>query len=105
MIRMKIGLDFDDTFAPFNSVACKMATEKYGISPELTINDIDTWANTGRAKAIKEFYNDPRLYEAQSNAIREEDVRAVRRLMELADVYFISAVSSYITILVILFDS
>ncbi len=91
MIRMRIGLDWDDTFAPFNSVACKMATEKYGIEPALSIDEIDTWANTGRASVIKEFYSDYALYEAQSEAIRDEDVAAVRRLMELADVYFISA--------------
>ncbi len=91
MVRMKIGLDWDDTFAPFNSIACKMATQKYKISPELTIKDIESWANTGRASVIKEYYLDPELYKAQTKAVTSQNVAAVRRLMELADVYFISA--------------
>lgn len=93
MIRMKIGLDWDDTFAPFNSIACKMATTKHKISPALSINDIDSWENTGRASVIKEFYASPELYMQQSGAVTQENISAVRRLMELADVYFISAVS------------
>lgn len=92
MIRLKIGLDWDDTFAPFNSVACKMATKKYKISPALGIEDITSWENTGRASIIKEFYNDRVLYKKQLEAVSEENIAAVRRLMELADVYFISAV-------------
>ena len=81
MVRLKIGLDWDDTFAPFNSVACKKATEKYNIAPELSINDIESWANTGRASVIKEFYMDPELYKEQSLAVREEDKNAVKRLL------------------------
>lgn len=92
MLRPKIGLDFDDCFVDLNGAACKLATEKYGISPALSINDIESWENTGRASIIKEFYHDPALYEAQTAGIQADNIEAVKRLMEIGDVYFISAV-------------
>ena len=33
MIRPKIGLDWDDVTAPFNSIAIDMANKKYNITP------------------------------------------------------------------------
>ena len=65
MIRPKIGLDWDDVTAPFNSIAIDMANKKYNITPPLTLDDIDSWENTGRAAVIKEFYRDNALYERQ----------------------------------------
>ena len=56
MIRPKIGLDWDDVTAPFNSIAIDMANKKYNITPPLELEDIDSWENTGRACVIKEFY-------------------------------------------------
>lgn len=90
MIRPIIGLDFDDVVAPFNSIACKMANEDLGTT--VSIKDITSWENTGKASVIKKYYHDRRLYENQSNAITDESKQAVRELMEFADVYFISAV-------------
>ena len=90
MIRLKIGMDFDDVFAPFNSVAIRLANEKYGL--DLTLDDIKDWKNEGKAGVIKEFYNNPELYRAQTSAVTSENLDAVRRLMVFADVYFISAV-------------
>ena len=55
MIRPKIGLDWDDVTAPFNSIAIDMANKKYNITPPLELEDIDSWENTGRASVIKEF--------------------------------------------------
>ncbi len=94
MIRPIFKLDWDDCVAPFNSKACELATAKYGIEPALSINDIDSWENTGRAACIKEFYADPKLYEAQSAAINEGTKASIRRLTELGDVFFSSAVYS-----------
>ena len=62
MIRPKIGLDWDDVTAPFNSIAIDMANKKYNITPPLALDDIDSWENTGRASVIKEFYRDNTLY-------------------------------------------
>ncbi len=91
MIRPKIGLDWDDVTAPFNSIAIEMANDKYNIQPPLCLDDIESWANTGRASVIKEFYNDPALYERQRPT--EETKQMIRKLMEIAEVYFITAVA------------
>lgn len=91
MLRPKIGLDWDDVTAPFNSIAIEMANEKYNIMPPLVLRDIDSWENTGRASVIKEFYNEEELYVKQQ--VSEENKRLVRKLMKIADVYFITAVA------------
>lgn len=89
MLRPKIGLDWDDVTAPFNSIAIEMANTKYNILPPLVIEEIDSWENTGRASVIKEFYNDEELYHRQK--VSEETKAAIRKLMGIADVYFITA--------------
>jgi guanylate kinase len=90
MLRPKIGLDWDDVTAPFNSIAIEMANEKYHLEPPLTLEEIDCWENNGRAGIIKEFYRDEELYRRQQ--VPEKTKKAVRRLMEIGDVYFITAV-------------
>lgn len=90
MLRPKIGLDWDDVTAPFNSLAISMANEKYCFQPPLTLDEIDCWENNGRAGVIKEFYGTRELYDRQR--VPEKTKRAVRKLMEIADVYFITAV-------------
>ena len=90
MLRPKIGLDWDDVTAPFNSLAIQMANEKYNITPPLVLEDIDSWENSGRAGVIKEFYKDEELYQRQ--IVPERTKKAVRKLMDIADVYFITAV-------------
>ena len=89
MLRPKIGLDWDDVTAPFNSIAIKMANEKYHLNPELTLEEITSWENTGRASIIKEFYFDETLYLRQQ--VSEKTKKCVRKLMKIADVYFITA--------------
>lgn len=91
MLRPKIGLDWDDVTAPFNEIAVEMANEKYDIKPPLMLSDIESWENTGRASVIKEFYNDPELYEKQKPS--EETKNMIRKLMDIAEVYFITAVA------------
>jgi guanylate kinase len=90
MLRPKIGLDWDDVTAPFNSLAIQMANEKYHFEPPLTLEDIDSWENKGRAGVIKEFYHSEELYRRQT--VPERTKKAVRKLMDIADVYFITAV-------------
>lgn len=91
MLRPKIGLDWDDVTAPFNSIAVKMANEKYRMVPPLAMDEIDTWENSGRAGVIKEFYQDEELYRRQK--VSKGTKSEIRKLMEIADVYFITAVS------------
>ena len=89
MIRPKIGLDWDDVTAPFNSIAIQLANEKYKFDPPLSLDEVTSWENKGRASVIKEFYNDERLYLNQK--VSEKTKRCIRRLMKVADVYFITA--------------
>lgn len=89
MLRPKIGLDWDDVTAPFNSLAIEMANEKYQMNPPLVLEDITSWENEGRAGIIREFYTDEELYRRQK--VSEKNKKAVRKLMEIADVYFITA--------------
>ena len=54
MIRPKIGLDWDDVTAPFNSIAIDMANKKLIISPHrLNLEDIDSWENTRQSLCHK----------------------------------------------------
>lgn len=89
MLRPKIGLDWDDVIAPFNDVAIAMANEKYNIEPPLTLEEVTSWNNTGRASVIKEFYQMDELYHNQ--VVTEKTKRCVRQLMKIADVYIITA--------------
>lgn len=89
MIRPKIGLDWDDVTAPFNDIAIEMANARYNIIPPLTLDDIDSWENKGRASVIKEFYNEEELYRRQR--VPDETKEQVLKLMEIADVYFVTA--------------
>lgn len=90
MLRPKIGLDWDDVTAPFNSLAIAMANEKYEFDPPLVLDEITSWENTGRAEVIKEFYQTHELYQRQT--VSENTKKCIRTLMEMADVYFITAV-------------
>lgn len=94
MFKIKIGLDWDDVVAPFNSIAINMANEKYPerFKTPLTLEDIDSWENTGRASVIHEFYGKTELYERQAVSIPQKNIDAVRELEKFADVYFITAV-------------
>lgn len=91
MLRPKIGLDWDDVTAPFNSLAIEMANEKYGFTPPLKFEEIKSWENTGRTSVIKEFYQTEELYKRQ--VVPEKTKKCIRQLMKIADVYFITAVS------------
>ena len=93
MLRPSIGIDWDDVTAPFNSIAIRMANEKYHPEEPYRLEEITSWANEGRTSVIKEFYNDPELYRKQIPT--EETKRGIRRLMQIADVFFITAVSPH----------
>lgn len=92
MVKLKIGLDWDDVVAPFNSIAIRLANEDYKIEPPLVLEDINSWENTGRASCIRKYYSEQKLYDIQAESIPQENIDAVRRLNEIADVYFITAV-------------
>ena len=45
--RLRIGLDVDDVLYECNSYALSLLKEKYGDSPLLNINHINTWGLLG----------------------------------------------------------
>ena len=55
MLRPSIGIDWDDVTAPFNSIAIRMANEKYHPEKPYRLEEITSWANEGRTSVIKEF--------------------------------------------------
>ena len=91
--RPTILVDVDDVAWEFNGLAIKLANEERNYNPPLTLEDITSWANTGRASVIKEYYNDERLYKKQAaEGMKKETKAALLELMEIADVYFCTAV-------------
>ena len=53
MLRPSIGIDWDDVTAPFNSIAIRMANEKYHPEKPYRLEEITSWAafygSAGRA--------------------------------------------------------
>ncbi|MCD8134030.1 MAG: guanylate kinase [Clostridiales bacterium] len=86
---LTFGIDWDDVIAPFNDRAIEMANEEYGFDPPLTLEDITSWENTGRASVIRKYYDDPRLYDRQY--VPEESKDFIRRLMTKGIVYIVTA--------------
>lgn len=86
---LDIGLDWDDTLCPFNDIAIDMANKEYGTN--LTLADIDSWDNTGKASIIKKYYGDENLYRKQH--IKKDAIDFVNRLRKIANVYIITAVA------------
>ncbi len=87
---LTFGIDWDDVIAPFNDRAVEMANEEYHFDPPLTLEDITSWENTGRASVIKKYYDDPRLYDRQ--VVPEESKDFIRRLSTKGIVYIVTAV-------------
>lgn len=62
---LTFGIDWDDVISPLNDCAIELANQEYQFDPPLTLEDINSWENTGRASVIKKYYNDSRLYDMQ----------------------------------------
>ncbi|MCD8366064.1 MAG: guanylate kinase [Clostridiales bacterium] len=86
---LTFGIDWDDVIAPFNDRAIEMANEEYDFDPPLSLEDITSWENTGRASVIRKYYHDPRLYDRQY--VPEESREFIRRLQTKGIVYIITA--------------
>ncbi len=86
---LTFGIDWDDVIAPLNDRAIEMANEEYQFDPPLTLEDITSWENTGRASVIKKYYDDPRLYDRQY--VPEESKAFIRKLQTKGIVYIVTA--------------
>lgn len=87
---LTFGIDWDDVIAPFNDRAIEMANEEYQFDEPLTLEDINSWENTGRASVIKKYYDDPALYDRQY--VPEASKAFIRKLQTKGIVYIVTAV-------------
>lgn len=87
---LTFGIDWDDVISPLNKYAVELANREYRFEPPLTLEDINSWENTGRASVIKKYYQDPCLYEMQQ--VSDEAKAFVRKLQTKGIVYIVTAV-------------
>ena len=87
---LTFGIDWDDVISPLNDCAIELANQEYQFDPPLTLEDINSWENTGRASVIKKYYNDSRLYDMQR--VSAEAKAFIRKLQTKGIVYIVTAV-------------
>lgn len=89
--RIRVGLDVDDTLYECNSYAVSIINSNHPDEAPLKLEDIKTWGGSGRHddERIKLFY-DPEFVRTQP--ITEGAQEFVKKLSEIADVFFITAV-------------
>ena len=82
--------DIGGMYYSFANTFTELANEEYHFEPPLTLEDIDSWENTGRASVIKKYYSDPRLYEMQQ--VSDQAKAFIRTLQTKGIVYIVTAV-------------
>ena len=89
--RLQIGLDVDDILYECNEYALELLNRKENIHPPLTIHDIRSWGgNAGRVDDRLRYFSDPDFVASQP--VLKGAQEFVRKLCEVADVFFVSAV-------------
>ena len=68
MLRPSIGIDWDDVTAPFNSIAIRMANEKYHPAEPYRLEEITSWTNEGRTSVIKDSYGGNETWDPPADA-------------------------------------
>lgn len=93
MLNVKpiVGVDCDDVLYMCNEYACRLATEKYGLNPPLSIEEITSWSpRHNRSDLIFEYYDKAEFFETQPLFPGAQEF--IRNLLKIADVYFVTAV-------------
>ncbi len=89
--RLSTALDVDDLLMECTSYAIRLANEKYGFDPPMTIYEKSQWGKLGtRADAIYPYFRDPEFYRTQP--VYEGAKEFVRRLSQMTEVYICTAV-------------
>ena len=52
---LTFGIDWDDVISPLIEYPFEQPNDEYHFEPPLTLEDIDSWENTGRASVIKKY--------------------------------------------------
>lgn len=89
--RLATALDIDDVLMECTSYAIKLANEKYGFNPPLSIYEKETWGPTGkRIDSIYDYFSDPEFYRTQP--VYEGAKEFVKKLSQMTEVYISTAV-------------
>ena len=89
--RIRVGLDVDDTLYECNSYAVSIINSRHPDEEPLKVEDITSWGGGHRHSDERiQLYNDPEFVRTQP--ITEGAQEFVKKLSEIADVFFITAV-------------
>ena len=89
--RLSTALDVDDLLMECTSYAIRLANEKHGFNPPMTIYEKKKWGKLGtRADSIYPYFSDPEFYRTQP--VYEGAKEFVRRLSQMTEVYICTAV-------------
>ncbi len=89
--RLSTALDVDDLLMECTSYAIRLANEKYGFNPPMTIYEKETWGKIGtRVDTIYQYFNDPEFYRTQP--VYKGAKEFVRKLSQMTEVYISTAV-------------
>ncbi len=89
--RIRVGLDVDDTIYECNSYAVSIINSRHPDEEPMKIEEITYWGGSGRhADERIALYSDPEFVRTQP--ITEGAQEFVKKLSQIADVFFITAV-------------
>jgi len=89
--RLSTALDVDDLLMECTAYAIRLANEKYGFDPPMTIYEKERWGKLGtRADTIYPYFRDPEFYRTQP--VYPGAKEFVRRLSQMTEVYICTAV-------------
>ena len=89
--RIRVGLDVDDTLYECNSYAVTIINSRHPDEEPLTVEDIKTWGGGHRHSDERvKLYRDPEFVRTQPITPGAQEF--VKKLSEIADVFFITAV-------------
>ncbi len=89
--RLSTALDVDDLLMECTSYAIRLANEKYGFDPPMTLYEKARWGKMGtRADSIYPYFRDPEFYRTQPVYPGAKDF--VRRLSQMTELYICTAV-------------
>ena len=89
--RLSCALDVDDLLMECTSYAIRLANDKYGFDPPLSIYEKERWGKMGtRADSIYPYFSDPEFY--RTMPVYPGAKEFVRRLTQMTEVYISTAV-------------
>ena len=89
--KLSTALDVDDLLMECTSYAIRLANEKHGFEPPITIYEKESWGKLGtRVDSIYPYFSDPEFYRTQPVYPGAKDF--VRKLCEMTEVFITTAV-------------